>query len=1604
MSGGEEWKQRRHMWPVPVTATIVAPAADSPLSEFICKDGRKIHVGDCALFKPPQDSPPFIGIIRKLTLKKEESPSLEVNWLYRPADLKLAKGIQLEAAPNEVFYSFHKDETPAASLLHPCKVAFLRKGVELPSGISAFVCRRVYDIESERLWWLTDKDYINERQEEVDQLLDKTRLEMHGAVQSGGRSPKPLNGPTSTPSLKSGSDSVQNSFSFGSQGKGKKRERGDQGSDSSKRERLIKTEDGDTGQHRPENMLKSEIAKITDNGGLVNFEGVERLVQLMQPESADKKIDLAGRIMLADVIAVTDRFECLEWFVQLRGLPVLDEWLQEVHKGKIGDGNMPKESDKSVEELLLALLRALDKLPVNLHALQTCNVGKSVNHLRTHKNSEIQKKARSLVDTWKKRVEAEMNISDSKSGSTRGVSWPAKPASSEVSHVGSRKTGGCAEVVAKSSTMLPVASKNCQAKISSGESLSKLSPSSTSTKATTTSVACNSREQNIKAGAGTSDLPLTPIKEERSSSSSQSQNNSLSCSSEQAKTIGSCREDARSSTAVSMSASKIPGSASRPRKSSNGLHGSALTAVQKEPHSGKNLNRNSASEKVSLNQPAHEKSPDVHLPDHGSNQRLIVRLPNTGRSPARGAGGGCEDPAILSGKGSPPGDKHENVDRRGKSKTDGSQNNNISNMATDVCDASEAVADYEEGNGLPAGEGLRASEDGDKLTETSKPTSSSGFLSRSGQTYDASLSSINALIESCVKFSEASPFVSPVDDAGMNLLATVAAGEISRSENVTPAVSPGRKSPAADESCSGNDSKLQHSGEADDRTLEHLKGGATEDHVNAIDPSQQLKNDARHTVRSRSCDLPGDGEATQSGCKEKIGDGRNQTNSSPTDLSHNAEGQFLGPETKEEASETILPAKKENVAEPEGVSPLLEQRKLETRWAKSSINSDSKIKIRTSIDEDQKFDHVNERMMENEVSVCERPHVSLKIEKEVCEKLPESSTGSGNENQISGEKVAGSIISVQKPTLAENHEFFEGRNENVVVPPSASSYPLMESKPLSAADVKQVEDSKERQRDLDSSGPAVNNQCTEENLDRKEVLGLGTDTTVQSESPKNSVQENEVLKKSSGFNLDRVVSDGAEQHATGAIDSLTARASDIAVKLDFDLNEGFPVDDVNQGDVRQEEPITSSAVRVLCPSPFPISSLSGGFHASITVASAAQGPVIPPSKGELGWSAANSAFRPAEPRKNTEQLLSASDNSATKQGRAPLDFDLNVPDQRSFEDVASRGSSETCLESLPRDRGTAGLDLDLNRVDDTPDSGGFSVSKLDIPSLPTKPSLSGGLSSGGNVSRDFDLNNGPGLDEVAIEAPARSQQIKSTVPMHSTVHGVRTSNADFGNYSSWFPSGTSYSAINVPPLLPGRGEQSFVAGTGAQRILGPPGSTSFGPEIYRGAVLSSSPAVAYPPSTPFQYPGFPFETNFPLSSNSFSGCSTPFMDSSTAGGLCFPTMPSQLVGPGGVISSNFPRPYVMSLPGGTSNVMPENRKWGGQALDLNSGPGSADTERRDDRLSSGLRQPPVSSSQALMEEQMKMFQVAGGVLKRKEPDGGWDGADRFNSYKQPSWQ
>lgn len=89
--------------------------------------------------------------------------------------------------------------------------------------------------------------------------------------------------------------------------------------------------------------------------------------------------------------------------------------------------------------------------------------------------------------------------------------------------------------------------------------------------------------------------------------------------------------------------------------------------------------------------------------------------------------------------------------------------------------------------------------------------------------------------------------------------------------------------------------------------------------------------------------------------------------------------------------------------------------------------------------------------------------------------------------------------------------------------------------------------------------------------------------------------------------------------------------------------------------------------------------------------------------------------------------------------------------------------------------------------------------------------------------------------------------------------------------------------------------------------------------------------------------------------------------------------------------------------GSNSGGLESNRRWGRQGLDLNAGPGGPEIDGREESVVSlASRQLSVASSQALAGEQARMYHAAGGVLKRKEPEGGWD-TERF-SYKQSSWQ
>ncbi|CAM0944229.1 unnamed protein product [Alopecurus aequalis] len=769
---------------------VHSPRPVSPDSFFV-KDGREFRVGDCALFRAV-DVPPFIGLIRWIEKQGGSYPKLRVSWLYRPVDVKLNKGIQLNAAPNEVFYSFHQDETSAVSLLHPCKVAFLRKGAELSSGVSSFVCRRVYDIDNKCLWWLTDRDYIND---EVNRLLYRTRLEMHGVVQSGGHSPMRPIVPQASPQLKAGSDGAQNCGSS----KGKKRDRGEQGIDPAKRDRDFppKVDDSEAGNIKGDNM-KSEIAEITEKDGLPHVEAVEKLVNFMQHDQTERKMDFTARVRLADIIAATESPDCLSRFMQLRGLPVLNDWLQETHKGKSGEGGSPKETDKPIEELILALLRALAKLPISLAALQSCSIGKSVNHLRSYKNPEIQRKAKCLVDSWKKRVDAEMKSTDAKPViSGQAVSWSGKVVVPEISSAGNGRSGS-SESSPKNAMYYLSSPKALSATPGAADAIAKSNPftsgSSKLQHVQPANAATNLKDSPCKSAAGTCGPDFPTVKEEKSCSSSQSLNNSQSCSSDPGKTVGSSKEDARSSTAASANASKVSGRGHR--RATNGLLGSGF---QKEAALGRSspVDRSLFQERSTQSGLACEKGADTPQ----ANNKLIVRFPNPGRSPGRStSGGSCEEPSVSGNRASSPvraDSKHEQNHRRVKMKVEHSQANLGSDANAEPGKINNINGTAGSGEvdksacAMLDGDCSRTAEDAGKDACALRVTCSSDVDKKDsclGETrVQNSFSPLNALIE--IKYSEASQSMQAGDDTAMNLLASVA-GEVSKSELIMSSASP----------------------------------------------------------------------------------------------------------------------------------------------------------------------------------------------------------------------------------------------------------------------------------------------------------------------------------------------------------------------------------------------------------------------------------------------------------------------------------------------------------------------------------------------------------------------------------------------------------------------------------------------------------------------------------------------------------------------------------------------------------------------------------------------------------------------------------------------
>ncbi|XP_042049323.1 uncharacterized protein LOC121794970 isoform X3 [Salvia splendens] len=1558
-----------------------------PVLPSATKDGRKITVGDCALFKPPKSSPPSIGLIRWLAFDKEKKLKLGVNWLYRSSELKLGKGHLLDAAPNEIFYSFHKDETSAAYLLHPCKVAFLPKGVELPVGTAAFVCRRAYDISNKRSWWLTDQDCFNEQKEEVDQLLFKTKTEMHVTLQPGGRSPKQVNGPTSTSQLKSASDDGQNNGnSFHSQARGKKRERGDHGADPVKREcSSSRIDDGDLVQLKNESSLKNEIARITEKGGVVDFEGVDKLIQLMQLDGMDRKIDLvngmerkidlASRSMLTSVMASTEKDDCLNRFVQLKGLPILDEWLQDIQKGKVMDCSNLKDCDKYVEEFLLILLSALDKLPVNLHALQMSNIGRSVNHLRTHKNAEIQRKARSLVDTWKKRVEAEMNMIDAKSGSTQATdAWPSKSRLPDASH-GGRKTPSGSDIAMKSSISQNSAAKTTSVRSSHGESIIKYASSSPGAVKPATTFSSGKDNQPIASVGGSADAPQ--IREDRSSSSS-NQSHSYDQS-------VSVKYDTKSSTSALATVNKNSSSSARNRKLSGSPRLSASVNQKENSCKVSSAHNNAALEKLSQSSLTNERVVEGPIYE-GSSHKLIVKIPNRVRSPAHGmSGGSLEDPTLMSIRASSPVlmNESEQADHASKEKSDA--NCCIVAAGTNAWQNKDPRVEFDgkqssESPAVLSGEeqGM-ASEDSKRIVE-GLPTDQLN----SEKVHKSSFSPMNALVESCAKYSEAASSLSLEDDVGMNLLASVAAGEMSKSDVISPADSMERSVHVDEEVCVGDEAKSE----------------STPEECSLVAQTQFSESDC-------------DGKKQAIAPVEISGDRKSVA-------SHSSEGIDAGDQVKEISSTNI--DLRNSIIDHDSEST----RKPNENTGNSDDTSEGVHKEKAAMDNGS-TSNLNCRHSRVDVLVPEEEHSDLSRVGE-CKPLVHVAgskpkpTDQGESGKVVNEglnktdaeqKLTAATVQSGIAETANCENLLQAESDRILLPEADDAEKVGElnygaanssaSKSGRLNIDKEVEkdaaDESHTMSDLSSTSHDLNCHHVEDNVENQVIPNhLSVPESRCSDAAENEAQGEADLRRSKSGSIQP---EEANKYAPSGSGTASPAAGETGpgTKLKFDLNEGFCADDGKYGESITPTSSGPATVQLINSLPFSVKSIQSGHSASITVAAAAAAkcPFVPPqdllkSRVELGWkgSAATSAFRPAEPRKvhetsSSPTSLSCPDVSSTKHERIPLDIDLNVPDESVLEEMTSHGCG--------------GLDLDLNTVDanDAVHCSASSNPKGKVSALQAKhlDSL--------HVWRDFDLNNGPLADDGSAEEFPFINQLVNGGTSQLPSAGLRTNSSVMGNFSSWFPPGNAYSTMAIPSMLPERGEQPFsVYPPGAaQRTFEPTGVAPYNREVFRGSVLSSSPAVPYP-SSPFQLPVFPYGTSTPLPSTTFSVGAASYSDSSTVRPFASPVN-SQYLGPVVSVTSPFQRPFMVTFPGISNNSMVEsNRQWSRQGLDLNSGPGPLESDVREVMLPLSSVQHAVSTSQGLAEDQARIFSISGSILKRKEPNGDWDN-ESFRR-KQSSWQ
>ena len=158
--------------------------------------------------------------------------------------------------------------------------------------------------------------------------------------------------------------------------------------------------------------------------GLSSLPRVEELINVMQKQKdcVLRTISDAARqwSTVAGTFAATENKDCLDHFVQLNGLYFFNQWLQEAKCIKDVSAN-------AMEELINALLAALERLPIDKERSTACGLGVTLEQLLGHENMKIKDRASFLLDKWNKVMVDEASLQDQEKRRTCLVSSQPNP-------------------------------------------------------------------------------------------------------------------------------------------------------------------------------------------------------------------------------------------------------------------------------------------------------------------------------------------------------------------------------------------------------------------------------------------------------------------------------------------------------------------------------------------------------------------------------------------------------------------------------------------------------------------------------------------------------------------------------------------------------------------------------------------------------------------------------------------------------------------------------------------------------------------------------------------------------------------------------------------------------------------------------------------------------------------------------------------------------------------------------------------------------------------------------------------------------------------------